>query len=206
MIIDISPEISTEYPVFPGDTQFSHETLLDIKNKDHIHLSSINTTVHIGAHADAPLHYNKSGESIEDRSLNPYWGKCYVFDLSDNGCSGRISPDEINEDLILCPRIIFKTNSFDHKNWSNEFRSLSPELIELLGKHNVVLVGIDTPSIDPSTSKKLESHAQVYKNNMSVLEGLSLSSVKEGQYELVALPLKMRGLDASPVRAALKTL
>ena len=70
----------------------------------------------------------------------------------------------------------------------------------------MITIGIDTPSVDPGSSQTLEAHQSIAKNNMAILEGLDLSAVTEGLYELIALPLKLKGADASPVRAVLKSL
>lgn len=204
-VYDISPEISEQIAVFPGDTAFSRHQLMSIKDS-HIELSSIATTVHLGAHADAPLHYHVDGESIESRSLNYYLGLCQVLsvDLKPNQ---SVLLEHINKVKIQAPRVLFKTNSFLNPNkWNNNFNSLSESLIEYLHTQNVMTVGLDTPSIDPAESKDLKAHQSIYKNNMAVLEGLVLKDVPDGFYELVALPLKLKGCDASPVRAILREL
>ena len=87
-----------------------------------------------------------------------------------------------------------------------DFNSLSPELIEFLVQHEVCLVGIDTPSVDPFSSKALESHKSIAKHDLAILEGLVLDSVPEGLYQLMAFPLKLAQADAAPVRAVLKKL
>jgi arylformamidase len=100
--------------------------------------------------------------------------------------------------------VLFKTRSFPNPDrWTSDFASLSPELIEKLAGQGVRLVGIDTPSIDPAEDKALESHQAVLRNDMAILEGIVLDDVAEGEYQLVALPLRIAGADASPVRAVL---
>ena len=84
--------------------------------------------------------------------------------------------------------------------------ALSPALVEELARQGVVLIGIDTPSVDPATSKELPSHQAIYRHDIAILEGVVLTSVNEGDYELIALPLKIKGADASPVRAILRSL
>jgi len=201
-IIDISPTLSESTAVFPGDTPFARQILLDFKKKDHLILSSVNTTVHIGAHVDAPNHYHPDGMAIDSRDLIFYLGGCQVIPVINN--HSRITPLMINDVDIKAQRILFKTNSFpDPEHWNDDFCSLSPELVDYLSKKRVMLVGIDTPSIDPWDSKKLESHQAVFKNNMAILEGIVLNHVDAGVYTLVALPLKIKGGDASPVRAIL---
>ena len=116
----------------------------------------------------------------------------------------RILPDHLQGQKIRAPRVLFKTSSFDDPdNWNNDFNSLSPELIEWLAKEKVKLVGIDTPSVDPADDKVLHSHNCIYENNFAILEGIILKSVEDGLYTLIALPLKIKGADAAPVRAIL---
>ena len=92
----------------------------------------------------------------------------------------------------------------DPKVWPTGFRALAAETVELLASKGVVLVGIDTPSVDPETSKTLDSHMACRKADMRILENLVLAHVEPGDYELIALPLKFENLDASPVRAVLR--
>lgn len=202
--IDISPIITPEIAVFKGDKEFERNILLDFKQGHNLLLSSIHTTVHVGAHTDAPNHYHPDGEDIADRDLNYYIGDCQVISV-DLERGKRIYPEDLQNIEIKAERVLFKTNSFpDPNNWNGDFNSLSPELIKYLVDKKVILVGIDTPSVDPSDSKDLESHNEIYKNNLAILEGIVLSNVEDGFYELIALPLKIKGADASPVRAILK--
>lgn len=201
-VLDISPEISSETAVFPGDTSFSQEFLLEIKNGKNLDLSTIKSTVHIGAHTDAPSHYNLNGRSIEKQSLHYYMGPVQIIELPTR-MGARIYPKDIQVEIVST-RVLFKTNSFPNPNkWNDDFMALSVELIEFLADKKVILVGIDTPSIDLSQDTKLESHSAVYKNNMAILEGVVLQNVIEGLYDLICLPLKIKGSDASPVRAVL---
>lgn len=191
--------------VFPGDTPFSAEFLMHTDQGDHLSLSKIDTTVHLGAHTDAPIHYAARSESIETRSLDYYLGKAQVIELAiEPGQRIRIS--DLKNKSILAPRILFKTKSFPNPYlWNDDFNSLSGEVVQYLHEQKVILVGIDTPSIDPATDKTLESHLMVHRHDMAILEGIVLDNVSEGIYELIALPLKIEGADASPVRAILRT-
>lgn len=200
---DISPIIKNDIAVFPGDTEFKRKINLDFKNNDNLLLSEINSTLHLGAHTDAPNHYHSEGIGIDKTDLSNYMGKCQVIEVSKRP-SERIYPEDIKKYEILAKRILFKTNSFpDPYKWNNDFNSLSPELIEYLSDYNVKLVGIDTPSIDPYDSKLLETHNMIYKKNISVLEGIILEDVQIGIYYLISIPLKIKDADASPVRSIL---
>jgi arylformamidase len=202
-VIDISPLISKSIAVFPGDTTFQEEFLMDLNHGDNLTLSKITTTVHLGAHTDAPNHYGKNGESIDKRDLNIYLGPAQVIEV-DCKKNTRIRIADLNNKEIKAPRILFKTKSFPNPNlWNDDFASLSSELVHYLAQKKVILVGIDTPSIDLASDKKLESHNAVFQHDMAILEGIVLDHVHEGIYYLIALPLKIAGADASPVRAVL---
>lgn len=200
---DISPLISEEIAVFPGDQPFSRQVSLSFAKGDHLELSSIVTTVHLGAHADGANHYSPKGQGIQARRLLDYMGLCQVVRMAASP-GERIGLRHWGKREVLAPRVLFYTGSFpDPNQWREDFNSLSPELIEYLAGAQVCLVGIDTPSIDPASAKNLESHQAVARHGLSILEGLVLEAVPEGLYHLVALPLPLKDLDASPVRAIL---
>jgi len=174
-----------------------------MKKGNNLTLSSIKSTVHLGAHTDAPLHYLTNGHGIDERPLNFYLGKCQVVEVSVKRGS-RIKIKDLKDTKIQAPRVLFKTGTFpDPSKWNNDFASLSEELVNDLAKKNVCLVGIDTPSIDLADDKILESHQAVGKNDMAILEGIILDEVTPGLYDLIALPLKIEGADGAPVRAVL---
>jgi arylformamidase len=202
-IFDISPSINSKLAVFPGDTNFSLTTLVDFDHGNNFKLCTMKCTTHLGAHTDAPIHYDKNSEDISQVPLSSYFGNCQVIDLS-HATIDRIRPEHIKNIKIESDKILFKTNSYDPYKWSNQFTALSSELIfELSKKFGVKLVAIDTPSIDPAEDKNLESHKAIAINKMAILEGISLNQISAGKYYLSALPLKIEAGDASPVRAIL---
>ena len=204
-IIDISPLIDTSIHVWPGDTPFTHTVNLDMNKGANITLSDIRTTVHVGAHADAPNHYVADGHDIAQRKLDLYIGPCNVVTVGD--CRARrIMPADVNVARLTAPRVLLHTRTFPNpRDWNNDFASLSPELVDALHTRGVVLIGLDTPSVDPFESKALEAHQAFARHDMAILEGLVLDDVEDGDYELIALPLRLKGADASPVRAVLRT-
>ena len=210
-VFDISPVISENLGVFPGDTEFSRKKLLDFENGHNILLSTITTTLHIGAHADGPNHYSAGAVSIAERDPRIYMGDCLVLhakklELAPGGRVGweQLDPKWRAQTDWPAARVLVRTDSFpDPDHWNSDFASFDPGLIQDFADRGVILVGIDTPSIDPETSKTLDSHAVVAKNDMAILEGIVLSDVMEGLYTLIALPLKIAGADAGPVRAVL---
>jgi arylformamidase len=200
--IDISPVLSSKTAVFPGDTPFKRGINMSFSSGSHLDLSDIHTTLHIGAHTDAPSHYHERGKSIEKRDLSLYFGDCQVIEVRLSP-EARIYPKDFSDE-IKAPRVLFKTNSFSNPDqWKDEFNSLSPELVNFLHQKGVKLVGIDTPSVDPATSKDLPSHKALFETDMALIEGIILTHVKPGLYQLIALPLNIEGADASPVRAIL---
>lgn len=202
-IYDLTPKISPRLGVFPGDQSFTRNVALSMAAGAHLELSSILTTVHLGAHADAPSHYHAQGADIASRPLSLYLGKAQVIRVQGLGARERVRPEHIRQ-AIEAPRVLFDTGTFpDPENWNSDFAALSPELIEGLASKGVRLVGLDTPSVDPEDSKALESHQALYRHDLAVLEGLFLKDVPEGVYTLIALPLPIESGDASPVRAVL---
>lgn len=207
-VYDITPVISERIGVFPGDTRFQRAVLLDMEKGHNIGLSSVTTTVHLGAHADAPNHYHLGGSGIEARSLTRYFGRCLVVH-ADVARGERVGLKHLSskwQSVSAWPadKILVATKSFpDPDKWNSDFCSFDPDLIETWAKAGVKTIGIDTPSIDPETSKDLPSHKRVAKYDLSILEGLVLESVPEGLYTLIALPLKIEAADAAPLRAIL---
>jgi arylformamidase len=206
MIIDISPVIHPGISVWPGDTPYVRTVNLDMHQGANLTLSDIRTTVHVGAHADAPSHYTPSGADIARRRLDYYLGACNVIHVSDVR-GRRMYPADLAGKHITSARVLLRTGTFPDPNaWNEDFASLSPELVDWLHDRSVILVGIDTPSVDPFASKELEAHQALAHHDMANLEGLVLEDVAEGEYELIALPLRLAGADGSPVRAILRTL
>jgi arylformamidase len=175
---------------------------MDFARGNHLSLSSVESTLHLGAHADAPSHYHKDGVSIDQCPLETYFGPCQVIDVSN--IQGELTPEKLGAVDILAPRVLFKTNSVINTDvWQDDFGYLAPELIDWLATKQIKLIGIDTPSMDHSQSKSLECHQAFFRNQISILEGLVLQNVSPGVYVLIALPLKIQGAEASPVRAVL---
>jgi arylformamidase len=209
--LDISPLLSERIAVWPGDTPFRRTALSEPGAEPseggpgwQLLVSNIHTTLHVGAHADAPNHFQSSGVGIDRVPLEPYRGRCAVVQIA-LPPGATITPSQLGSKRPLAPRLLFKTGSFPNpERFDADFVAFSPELIAWLEESGVVLIGIDTPSVDPFSSKTLPSHHQTRAGaGLAILEGLDLSQVPAGEYELVALPLRIEGADASPVRATL---
>jgi arylformamidase len=204
-LYDLTPPISERLRVWPGDTPPRREVLLDIRRGDEITLSTLHATAHLGAHADAPSHYGLNAPAIDARRLDYYLGPCQVI-RTPVPRGGFVTPDDVRVP-VTAERVLLATGTYpDPELFNEDFAALSPALVEWLHRRGVRLLGIDTPSVDPFDSKELPAHKTFLKHDMAILEGLVLGDVPEGLYELSALPLRLVGFDASPVRAVLRSL
>ena len=203
-IWDISPFVDASSAVFPGDTSYVQQPHFTLGADCPVNVSRITLSPHTGAHADAPLHYANSAPAIGAVPLDAYLGPCRVLHCLDSGA--LIEPRHVAHALPgVPPRLLVRTSVLARQSWE-PFTAYAPQTIALLAAHGVRLVGIDTPSVDPATSAALGAHHQLLQHDMRVLENLVLDEVPEGDYELIALPLKLRHADASPVRAVLRAL
>lgn len=203
-IWDISPFVDASSAVFPGDTAYLQQPHFTLDADCPVNVSRITLSPHTGAHADAPLHYANGAPAIGAVSLDAYLGPCRVVHCLD--CGPLIEPHHVAHALPGLPaRLLVRTSAQARQSWE-PFTAFAAQTIALLAANGVRLVGIDTPSVDPATSAELGAHHQLLRHDMRVLENLVLDDVPEGDYELVALPLKLRHADASPVRAVLRAL
>lgn len=211
-LFDISPPVDSRLAVFPGDTPPTREILLDMSRGDPITLSSLHSTVHLGAHVDAPSHYGRDGASIDDQPLDLFLGPARLVRVSlARGqvitIDGVEAALEAGDESNLPERILIATGTYpDPRVFNTDYAPVDPGLVDWLAERGVRLIGVDTPSVDASDSKTLPAHNAMLRNGMSILEGLVLAGVPDGTYELIALPLRLVGFDGSPVRAVLRTL
>ena len=203
---DISPPVHEGSPVFPGDTPFQREWVSTIGPDCPVNVSALRLSPHVGAHADAPLHYDVHGAPIGEVPLDAYLGPCRVIHALGSG--GLVQWAHLAHAVAELPaRVLVRTyNTHPGDRWDPALTAFAPQTIELLADLGVRLVGIDTASIDPADSKSLDSHQVIRRRGLRVLENLVLDAVPEGDYELIALPLKLTTSDASPVRAVLREL
>lgn len=201
---DISPPVHAGAPVFPGDTPYRQDWAATIAPGCPVNVSSLTLSPHVGAHADAPLHYDPQGQPVGELDLEPYLGPCRVIHAIGRG--PLVSWDDLAHATRELPaRVLVRTyERMPVDRWDGDLAAFAPETIERLADAGVRLVGIDTASIDPADSKTLDSHQVIRRRGLRVLENLVLDDVPEGDYELIALPLKLMTADASPVRAVLR--
>lgn len=204
-IWDISPPISAGTPAFPGDTPYTQRWTAQIGPGSPVNVAAITMSPHLGAHADAPLHYAERAIPVGELALDPYLGRCRVIHALDRGA--LVEPEHLSGAADqLPPRVLIRTCREAPTTWSSSFTALAPGTIDWLAARGVRLVGIDAQSVDPAESKTLKSHQRLLALDMRVLENLVLNEVPAGDYELIALPLRLVGADASPVRAILRSL
>lgn len=203
---DISPPVQATSPVFPGDTAYSQQWVASIGPGCPVNVSAITLSPHVGAHADAPLHYDPEGAAIGAVDLDAFIGPCRVIHAI--GCGPLVKPEHIAHAMDGLPsRVLLRVyEQMPKDQFDNALPAFAPETVELLADHGVKLIGIDSASIDPADSKTLDSHQVIRQRGLRVLENLLLDDVPEGDYELIALPLKLTTADASPVRAVLRSL
>ena len=205
-IWDISPAITPASPVFPGDTAYSQEWNATIGPGCPVNVSVIHMSPHVGAHADAPLHYDADGAAIGFVDLDAFLGPCRVIHAI--ACGPLIEWQHIEHAISgnLPQRVLVRTYQKSPLDWDPDLTAYAPETVRKLAELGVKLIGIDSASIDPAPSKTLDSHMVIRQHRLRVLENLVLDEVAEGDYELIALPLKLTEADASPVRAILRAL
>ncbi|MBL8726564.1 MAG: arylformamidase [Planctomycetes bacterium] len=207
-IWDISEPIEPATAPFPGDTPFAQEWVLRQERGGSCNVSTIRMSVHVGTHTDAPLHFDLAGPDIAAVDLRRYLGRCRVLEVRGEGTPPQIPAAALRPELLAgAERILFRTREHhDHRIWRDDFTALGPEAAAVLAQAGIVLVGIDTPSMDHAASKALDGHHTLFHGGVAILENLDLTGVPTGDYELIALPLRIVGGDSSPVRAILREL
>lgn len=208
-LYDISQTLRPDLPVWPGDTPFDVSVNWAMDDNCPVLVSKLTLSTHSGSHADAPSHYDPAGDDIAHVDLLPYLGPCTIIEApagSDAVTLADMKPF-LNHRNDIPKRLLIRTfDRFPHENWPTDFRAIDADLIHYLGEHGCLLIGTDTPSLDPQTSKTMDAHNAIRVQKMAILEGLVLDGVPIGEFELIALPLKIENADASPVRALLREL
>ena len=206
-IIDVSVEINPELPVWPGDPKVTITRSQSLEAGDHANVSQIEFGLHTGTHMDAPFHFLAQGVTLDKIALEGLIGPVRVLEIppEESILSGevlaRLPGDQIAE------RILFKTRNSAY--WSEhphhfhkEFAALDRSGADFLVERGVRLVGIDYLSIAPFRQGQA-THEVLLGAGVVILEGLDLSGVSQGEYQLVCLPLKIGGVEGAPVRAIL---
>ena len=204
-IYDITIPIDSSLPVFPGDPPVRIEPVTRISHGDPANVSRIVMSSHCGTHLDVSRHYNDHGVSVDHIPLTLLIGSALVADL--RGVRAIEGKHLSRLSLRDTERLIIRTDNshlWDREGFHEDYAHLTKEGAEFLLKSRVRLVGIDYLSIE-----RFEGDGDVHRlllgNGMVILEGLNLEGVEEGHYELICLPLKIRGGDGAPARALLRS-
>jgi arylformamidase len=206
-LIDISQTLKAGIATWPGDTAFAPFWVMRLESGDSCNVGSVTMSLHTGTHADAPRHFLAGGATPAEMDPSPFIGKALVLDLAG---VHTILPEHLGNlatgKTEGIERILFRTGTARADQFMGTFAHLSDSAARLLADLGVLLVGIDTPSVDSSDSRELLVHKVLAGAGIAILENLVLAHVPAGRYELIALPLKLEGMDASPVRAVLRAL
>ncbi len=205
-IWDITQRIHTGIPQWPGEPELAIQRTTSLDETCPVNIGAIYLPLHTGTHGDAPLHYDPHGQASDQCDLAPYIGPCVVVDTG--GAGPSVTEADLDWNLIAgAERVLIRTyETFPHEAWDANFRAIESGVVARLRAQGVVLIGTDTPSLDPQTSKTMDAHHEIRRGDMRILEGLVLDQVPAGPYELIALPLPIADGDASPVRAILREL
>lgn len=207
MIYDITRTVTPQTAVWPGDTPYSVTPVLRRDEGSSVNLTTLTFSPHTGTHADAYYHYEIDGEHPATMPLEAYIGRARVVSVSKR--NGPLYPDDFAAvDMNGAERLLIHSHVSDlaDDQWPDEFPHLSESLIVWLAGLGIRLLGLDSPSVDAFDSTELPCHHALRRLKMVNLELLRLHNVPDGDYELVALPLKLDGACGSPVRAVLRTL
>ncbi len=212
MVYDISRTLSPALAVWPGDTPFSICQQMDLAAGDPVNLTAVTMTAHAGSHLDAPWHVLPGPVYPADLPLEPFLGPARVVTVGRR--SGGITPDDlvglVSSGLPLegVRRLLLHTwySDVPDDRFETDFPYPSADLVDWLADRGVLLLGVDVPSVDGYDVSPLAAHHRLFARGMFNLENLMLRGVPDGDYELVALPLKMAGVCGSPVRAILRPL
>jgi len=207
-IYDISEPISEQTAVFPGDTPFSREWVMRMEEGRSCNVSTIRMSAHCGTHTDSPLHYESEDIDIGSAELTTYIGPCRVLSVVGVGYPSLVPAGALTAAALEgVERLLLRTaEKHNYRVFDRRFTALGPDAARVVVAAGLRLVGIDTPSMDHADSRDLKAHKILRAGNVALLENLDLTGVPEGDYELIALPLRIFGSDSSPVRAILREL
>ncbi|MGM0445064.1 MAG: cyclase family protein [Bacillota bacterium] len=204
-IYDISIDIKNDMINFPGDIVTRKEITKDI-NTDGYKLSNIRFSVHVGTHVDAPSHFIENGKNIDNIKLERFMGKTQVIEIKNKKI---ITKRELTDHEIKSDKILFKTKNSSYlkeNEFNEEFIYLTHKAAKYLVQKGVKFIGIDYITIEELGTNNFDVHKFLLGNEVIILEGIDLSEINPGLYNLNALPLKLKDCEASPVRAVLTEL
>ena len=208
-IWDISQRLCAGLPVWPGDIPFACDVTAAVSNGSSVNLHRLTLSTQSGTHAECSRHVRDDSVDLSALELSAFIGNCELRDVTSSEClsdEGLVTTAVLNRLPAQVDRLLLRTlKNPDWNSWP-AFNALDPMLIEELATRGCRLIGTDAPSIDPETCKELRSHHACHRSGMAILEGVVLDDIPEGRYELIALPLPIAGIEATPVRAILREI
>lgn len=200
---DITRPLFSGMPVWPGDTPAEFAFTLTKAAGHAVNVGRWRLSAHTGTHADAPYHYNDAGARLDEVPPDLFVGPATVVDVRGHA---TLTPALLaGQDFRGTPRVLFRSDTWtDPARFPSQWPVLTPDTPAWLAARGVRLVGLDVPSVDVIDSKDLPIHHALDAAGIIILESLDLAGIRPGRYELIALPLRVRGGDGSPVRAVLR--
>lgn len=202
-IHDITVSLSSDLPIYPGDPGINIEPFSRISQGDSANVSRISMGSHSGTHLDAPFHFDDAGTTVDEIALETVIGKALVLEILGTKEIGR---EELEKFRIEGEeRLLLKTDNsklWQRKGFCEEYAALTKEGAQYLRDAGVRLVGIDYLSIERFHGEG-DVHRTLLEDGILVIEGVNLDGIKAGHYQLICLPLKLKGGDGAPVRALL---
>jgi arylformamidase len=195
-IFDVTRPLSAGTLVYPGDAK----PVFRQRDEGKYLISDLHMSTHSGTHIDAPVHYLKTGETIDTISLNNLIGRCRVVDVSD--ADSTITADYLRGRINGAKRMLLKTSFSKKDQFEVDYPSISLDAARLITRNMIKCIGIDSPSIE-SFRCDGAVHQELLGHGCIIIELLDLSKIYEGEYDMVALPLRLAGLDGSPARVVL---
>ena len=196
-------ELNESTPEWPGDVPFQYGLSVTMEQSGSVNIGKLQTSTHIGTHIDAPFHYNNQGLKTHELPLAVYMTTAQVMDV--RGLE-KITVADLKPLEPKVQALLLKTGAWQERDkFPKQWPLFDEAIAEWMATNGVNLLGVDVPSVDPETSKELPMHHAMNQHQRFILEGIVLDDVTEGVYQLVALPLKIKGGEGSPVRAILYT-
>ncbi len=203
--VDITQPLTNNIASWPGDDPFNFRLSSSKEETGSVNIGQLSTSVHTGTHVDAPYHFDEFGKTIDELDINLYIGIAKLIDVTAHKVINIDVLEKYNLDGVK--RLLFKTEKERNPNvFPKNFTIIDAEAGGYLRNKGIVLIGTDAPSVDPVDSKSLHGHHALGENGIYILENLLLNNIEPGDYELIALPLRIMGADGSPVRAAIRSI
>ena len=201
-LYDISMAIEPEMMVYKNLESKKPKLLNSANYSNASHYETdIHMNLHTGTHFDAPLHMIEDGDTMEVYNLDQFITQCKVVDLSE--VVGMIHKEDlVSKGIDRDDFILLKTRNSFEDTFNPEFISLADDGADYLAELEIKGVGIDALGIERGQPSH-GTHKALLSKRIPILEGLQLAEVPEGVYQLIALPIKITGVEAAPTRAVL---